>query len=56
VDVQAEVMHDSVHRCLVSVIDDESAATHNTQIADRSAYADHPRSIPHFNILLSRRV
>jgi hypothetical protein len=59
VDVHADVMHDFVHGCLVSFIDDESGASHASHIAGRSAHADNPRN-PNQNTrsstLLSHRV
>jgi hypothetical protein len=39
VDVQAEVMHDFVHGCLVAFIADETGASHALPVADRWAHA-----------------
>ena len=44
VDVQADVMHDFVHGCLVSFIDDESGASYASHIADRSPLGDNQRN------------
>ena len=43
VDVEAYVMHDLFHGCLVSFMGDEPGATNAFHSADRSAHTDNPR-------------